>query len=422
MPTLFPYQEIGADWLAARSTGMLLDGMRVGKTPQALRAAERKGARKVTVVCPAIARTSWRRKIETWAPGLEVLVESYDRLTANATVRDAFHRFRPDVLIIDEAQYARTRTAQRTQMLYGPKCEGKGGLVDGVPVVWQLSGTISPTNSGDLWPHLRAVFNLPLGYWPFVSRYHHVYQGQFGMEIGGLRPEHTQELIDLLRPLYLRRKFAEVHPDAGKPRLTELEFDVDKKTLAAIDAQFAGKTIPQDPAQAMEWLRKNATNTAELRRIIGLAKAVLVADYTADLCLDSKVVVFAWHQDVIREIAIRLGKEIGMERVAMIYGPTSERERVRIMDDFQDPNGKIRVIVGQIQTLGTAIELDAADHAVFAEFDWNPANIVQAVHRLVNLNNPRPVDVAIASLAGSVDDRVTRAAIAHARTTDTLFN
>ena len=55
MLTLRPYQEVGRDFLAARRHALLADEMRVGKTPQAILAAEKVGAQRTLVVCPAIA-------------------------------------------------------------------------------------------------------------------------------------------------------------------------------------------------------------------------------------------------------------------------------------------------------------------------------------------------------------------------------
>lgn len=399
---LHALQEIGADFLAGRDRAMLLDGMRVGKTPQALLGAVRRGAKKVGIACAAIARTNLRQKAALWTPGLEVMVESYDRLTVNQGARTAMQKFRPDVLIVDEAQYARTRTAKRTKMLYGPRCNGTGGLIESAGAVWPLSGTLTPTNAGDAWPHLHALFGMDLGYWDFVKRYCKLIETPFGTKIGDLRPEHAAELIAFMKPHYLRRKFAEVWGAGGLPIINEEVFDLP-------DAVAALKRVDHD---------------AELRRLTGLAKVDPVIEFTENLIANGarKVVVFAWHHEVIEGIARHFRHAYDPEQTRVIYGPTTQAGRDEAMRSFQDPASPVRILVGQIQTLGTSIELSEAQHAVFAEFDWNPANIVQAMYRLVHADKPRPVDVAICSIAGSHDEKVTRAAVQHAKTNNTLFN
>ena len=72
---LYPYQHVGAEWLAGRSRAILGDTMGLGKSPQAIRAADMAGARRVAIVCPAIARVNWRREFERWtvyAPELRI--------------------------------------------------------------------------------------------------------------------------------------------------------------------------------------------------------------------------------------------------------------------------------------------------------------------------------------------------------------
>src|SRR5947209_4387060 len=60
------YQDTGAEFLANRRIGFLCDDPGLGKSRQAVLAADRIGARKLTVVCPAIARENWRRELERW--------------------------------------------------------------------------------------------------------------------------------------------------------------------------------------------------------------------------------------------------------------------------------------------------------------------------------------------------------------------
>lgn len=58
---LYRYQEEGASFLSMRRHALLADEMGLGKTVQAIIAAGIIGAGKLVVICPAIARSNWRR-------------------------------------------------------------------------------------------------------------------------------------------------------------------------------------------------------------------------------------------------------------------------------------------------------------------------------------------------------------------------
>ena len=67
---LHAYQKIGAHFCAERGMRALVgDEMGVGKTAQAIAAAEGTRARRVFVVCPANARYVWDREIRGWGSG-----------------------------------------------------------------------------------------------------------------------------------------------------------------------------------------------------------------------------------------------------------------------------------------------------------------------------------------------------------------
>lgn len=48
--SLFPYQREGVEFLAARRVALLLDGMGLGKSAQAIRAADAIGARRLLII------------------------------------------------------------------------------------------------------------------------------------------------------------------------------------------------------------------------------------------------------------------------------------------------------------------------------------------------------------------------------------
>ena len=55
----FAYQEVGSDYIAQRERCGLHDEMGVGKTAQVIRAANKIGATRGIVICPAGLRENW---------------------------------------------------------------------------------------------------------------------------------------------------------------------------------------------------------------------------------------------------------------------------------------------------------------------------------------------------------------------------
>jgi SWI/SNF-related matrix-associated actin-dependent regulator of chromatin subfamily A-like protein 1 len=143
---------------------------------------------------------------------------------------------------------------------------------------------------------------------------------------------------------------------------------------------------------------------AELRRWTGIAKAPSVVELVKTE-LDGgveKLVVFAYHREVIRIIAASLGSA-----AATIDGSTSSSERQRLIDAFQQRDTP-RVLILQITAGGTAITLHRASRVIFAETTWVPADVVQAAKRCHRIGQRQSVLASIVSLSGSIDERVAR--------------
>jgi SWI/SNF-related matrix-associated actin-dependent regulator 1 of chromatin subfamily A len=84
-------------------------------------------------------------------------------------------------------------------------------------------------------------------------------------------------------------------------------------------------------------------------------------------------VVFYHHEQVLSAL---------QERVSGPYidGSVPQDRRAELVRDFQA--GKHRVLYLSITAAGLGITLTAADTAVFVEYDWVPANLLQAEDRI----------------------------------------
>lgn len=409
----FPYQQAGAEFLAARRFAFLADGMGLGKTIQAIIACNIVQASRIVVVCPAIAKVNWLREFQVWGQLRSVMLKvvSYDRLAINKSEREAVREFEADVLILDEAHYLKTRTTKRTIALYGAHCYGNA-LASSAKRVWLLSGTPCPNNAGELWPHLRSIWpelikvsEKPLTYIDFVKRYCVTQDSPFGLKILGNR--NVSELRQILREFMLRRRAEDVLTDLPPMMWQSVAIEPNEviPDLDDLEADLAVKCL-KEALTADGVIEGAAVALASLRRVTGLAKANLAGRMIADELeakAYDKVVVFFQHLDVGKALISHLS-EYG---VVSVSGSTTMTQRQNAIDQFQ-ANPDVRVFIGQLQACSTAITLHAANQVVFVEQSWTPSDNAQAAKRCHRIGQSKPVFVRMLGLAKSIDEAVAR--------------
>src|ERR1700731_4585153 len=153
----FPFQIVAAKWMASKEQCFLMDAMRVGKTPAAIRAFDVLNLKNILIVCPASVRVNWARELQRFSPldrptqvvfpsmrpnTSDVVIISYDMLV---THKDLLKSATWDVVVADEAHLAKERTAARTRALYG---HGKRtlGVIASAKRCWRLSASPAPNN------------------------------------------------------------------------------------------------------------------------------------------------------------------------------------------------------------------------------------------------------------------------------------
>ena len=427
---LRPYQVEGIDFLANLDEGLLCDEPGLGKSAQAIVAAERRGFKNILIVCPAIGRVSWPIELKKWDlteravyhighntfgvyKGPAVFIVTYDLLSRSGThaqhVADLAKRGFFDLLILDEGQYLKDTAAKRTRFVYTH-------LAKHIDTTWLLSGTITPNHNGELYPHLRALFpeileelfpslKRPPNRTEFEDHFCKVNVTTFGRQIAGNR--NTIQLRDALKPVLLRRKATELAAELPPLTVETLEFDNDAidQMLSPTQAHaIAAASLAFDQAYD-ETLSEaqQAVHIATERRALGLAKVPLASAWGIDL-LESgqdKLILFAHHQDVCASLAAAFLDYNPL----VITGSTSSNDRQSRIKVFQENPGA-RVFIGNIQAAGTSITLTAANRVGIVEPSWVPGDNTQAIRRSYRLGQKRPVIATYLSVGGSLDARI----------------
>lgn len=422
---LFPFQEVGAAFLANRERAGLFDSMGVGKSAQVVRAADLCGARRMVVICPAVARENWRNEFAkfqmrhrtivkgtsihefvAWANNrFDVIVLSYEMAAKWA---HHFHDLQEclDAVVIDEGHYLKNAETSRTRAILGDASDGIDGLLMWAKQAWWLTGTPVPNDPMDVWTFLRFSRCMPLNQPQFARRY---FDSTARTYSTAHTPKHEMlpELHTLIGNNALRRSLAQTGIELPPMFITTSLVDGDTKAVAEFLRQFPG--LDRRILDALETGRGlsgiDADHVATLRRLIGEAKAL---PYAATLLSElesglDKMVVFGLHRDALRSVRDYLARH--KIRCGLIAGDTGEAERQAIMHAFQsDPS--YRVVIGNIKAAGTAITLTASAHIDMLETAWAPGDNAQAIKRVHRITQARNVRARVIGLARSFDQQV----------------
>ena len=424
-----PYQRAGIAYAAARTGVLIADEMGLGKTIQAIGLANTDSTlQSILIICPASLRLNWLREWCKWdvhgrqagiangkLPQTNVVIVNYDILKKHIVQL----RTRSwDLLVVDEAHYAKNPKAQRTQLLLGKKDRDPAKAIPaltarrrvfltGTPILnkpieaWSLVNSLAP-NEFSSWAH-------------YAKRYCDGHKTQYGWDVTGA--SNLLELQDHLRAsIMVRRLKKDVLTELPPKRRQLLEFSgeteaVEREQLAYTHSQerlevlraavqLAKAQSDEEYDRAVQALREGAgaafTEMAKLRHATALAKVPYVIEHLTDALEGGKVITFAHHKDVIAQIVE------AFPGCVSITGDTPMATRQAAVDRFQtDPT--CTLIVGNLQAMGVGLTLTASAHVVFAELDWVPGVMSQAEDRAHRIGQLESVLVQHLVLEGSLD-------------------
>ena len=154
---------------------------------------------------------------------------------------------------------------------------------------------------------------------------------------------------------------------------------------------------------------------AVVRRLMGIALAPQVADYV-EMLLDGgeeKLVLFAWHTEVMNILEARLAKH----GIVRMDGRTGAVKKDRLVKEFI-ANKRVKIALGNTLTMGTGTDglQEVCNHALVAEADWTPGNNIQCFDRLDRGGQTRQVQGDIFVAPNSVAEKVLASALRKGQT------
>ncbi len=439
LPLMAHQAQVVAAAAQGHRTFLLADEPGLGKTAEALLAAQVTDAYPLLVVVPNVVKTNWAREVDLWTPSRratvvhgdgdtidgfsDVVVVNYEVLDRHVGWLGSFG-FRG--MVVDEAHFIKNKGSQRSQHVLELSERIRARTVrpllmalTGTPLIndiedflaiWQFLGWIGETEPG---PELMAALERN-GLTP-VDR--------------GFSPAARAAVIDLG---IVRRRKVDVAADIPARRIADLPVELEgpvgrsirdgervlarrlvKRYRSALEARTSGVVVDGIDLDLVRrvagWERQDTEETSgenvfSMLRRIGQAKAGPAADYTAQLARNvGKVVFFAKHVDVM-DAAEQTFTQRGLGYCS-IRGDQTSRVRQRNIDAFvNDP--AVAVAVCSLTAAGVGLNLQVASNVVLAELSWTHAEQTQAIDRIHRIGQDQPVTAWRIIAAQTIDARI----------------
>ncbi|MFQ6060346.1 MAG: DEAD/DEAH box helicase [Thermoplasmata archaeon] len=423
---LYPFQHLGALFLATTQRAMLADDMGLGKTVQALAACEflrrNKGVERILIVCPASLKIQWSREIRRFTgekasviggskPKRRKLYHSrraYTVMNYELLLRDVdeVQKLAADIVILDEAQRIKNWRAKTTQLVKE--------LIS--PYAFVLTGTPLENKLEELYSIVQFLDRKLLGpAWKFLEE--HVERNEWGAIVGYRNLEKVRERI---APIFLRRRREEVLDQL--PPIVENDYYVPltpaqrrlynpmSNELRSIIATASAEERELDRDELVRvlnlivWMRETCDDSGLLGEVRSSSKVeelgTLMEEITEDE--DAKVVVFSEFEKMTAFLESDLNAS-GFEPLRL-HGGMNTKERQRVIDQFtQDPKKRIFI---STEAGGLGLNLQAASYVINFELPWNPARVDQRIARVHRMGQERTVNVVNLLSEGTIEERV----------------
>lgn len=400
----YKFQQRGIQFIFNTNGRCLVsDEMGLGKSIQAiLWCVFNPKKRPVLIICPSRLKSNWEKEFNKWLydtaytlqvvktskdklQDVDFVVCSYDVLPTRKKLKKREHiklspigkaifdrQFR--VVIIDEAHMIAESKTRRTKAIKK--------ICKKIPHRIILTGTPLRNKPLNFFNILELIAPDKFYNWRYyVERYCDAHYNNWGMDVSGA--SNLSELHNRIKDLRIRRTKQDV--------LSELP-----------DKQYSYIPVQINAIDENKFL-----DMASLRREIGIEKIPAATEFVLNFIAenpDEQLVVFAHHHAVIDGLLDRLNKKkIDAKK---IDGRDSEKVYTKARTDFQNKKGPNVLIVGVTGAQG--YDLHAASNALFVEFLFVPAELLQAEDRLHRLGQKNAVNIYRLVAEGTLDEHMMR--------------
>lgn len=379
------YQIWGVKYALHQERILLGDEMGLGKTVQAIAtmvSLRNTGGTHFMVVCPASVLANWCREIrkmsllsvtkihgtgrksafEAWLRTGGVAVTTYETTAYLGLPFD----FKFKMLVVDEAHYIKNPEARRSENVRNISLHAERLMF--------MTGTALENKVDEMINLLRILQ-------PDVAR-----QVQ-GMAFMSAAPQFRKAVA----PVYYRRKQEDVLTQLPKLIESEEWCYMGYEEEMAYERAVLSKNFAE--ARRVSWNVDDIRVSSKATRLVELVNEAESEG--------RKVIVFSFFLDTLRKVSMLLGSRC----IGPINGSVAPQRRQEIIDEFDNaPAGS--VLVAQIQSGGTGLNIQSASVVIICEPQLKPSIERQAIARAHRLGQHRNV-LAYKLLCGdSIDERM----------------
>jgi len=407
----YQHQLAGIEYMLEKKNVLLADKMRLGKTIETIGYINVTHPSRILIVAPNIAvYTTWYKELKKWlvhnykisivngsppvAEDNSILIMHYEQLIK---YENQLLMQRWDLIILDESHFIKNIKAKRTKVALKLRTRAKNRIcLTGTPIINRVT---------ELYPQLKFIGSDIASSWKeFADKY--VVFNQFGWPVGSknlddlnyrlrstcmLRrteedvedmPERVRQLIvipsnmiskDVIEENRKFSKYIQTYLEEGKDKLFE-KLNIDGYTPSYFFQEIS--RIRHDTARS---------------KVPFIVEAIKNALENED-----KVVVFAYHHDVIEAIAREFPNS------AVVYGDVPQKERDEMINKFQNDQN-CRVFIGSLKVASFSINLSVSSICIFGEIDWTPSGISQPEDRLVVIGKKNIVGSQFILVENTID-------------------
>lgn len=384
--TLRKYQEWGVKYILHQGRVLLGDEMGLGKTIQAIAtmvSLKNAGATHFLVICPASVVTNWCREItkhsklrvtkihgsykkiafEEWMKQGDVAVTNYESTSYIELAKD----FRISLLVVDEAHYIKNPSSIRSI--------NSREIATHADRLLFMTGTALENNVDEMLS-LINILN------------HNVALEASALSFMSSAPMFKKKIA----PVYYRRKREDVLMELPNKIENEEWCTLGPEEEIAYEEAVLNKQYSE--ARRVSWNIKDLNLSCKAKR---LKEIVVEAEAEG-----RKILIFSFFLDTISKIYDFLKGRC----LQPINGSVSPNRRQEIIDEFdKSPAGT--VLLAQITSGGTGLNIQSASVVVICEPQFKPSIENQAISRAYRMGQARNVLVYRLLCENTIDERLT---------------
>ena len=273
-----------------------------------------------------------------------------------------------DLLVVDEAHYAKNPKAIRSQVVYN--------LGDKSRYVTYMSGTPLENNVGEM---IQLISKLQ---YPIANKL------KYNLSDYSIRPKSFRKKIS---PVYLRRNRKDVLNEL--PELEEIEYWL---PFGPKEIQHYKAAIEEGNFMKMRrsgWSGKTTKDSPKLNALVDICDQAKAEGH--------KILIFSYFRKVLDLIETTLSDR----SLGQITGDVSSDQRQDIIDNFEKADVG-SVLISQIMAGGVGLNIQSANIIIICEPQYKPSTEEQAISRSYRMGQTKDVIVYRLLTEESVDERI----------------